>query len=264
MIDDTGGRTPAGDDAVAQSSGRPGILKRSFDILSAFRPGDVCVQPTELARRAGLSKATGHRIVQEMVNLGVLERSEGGVRIGLRMFEIGQLVPLHSPLRAAALPFLSDLADTTGGAMHLAVLEGADVVYLEIVNPIKGLSSRPGGRLPAQSTAAGRAILAFSPDSLIAGVLEQATSDRRNRGRAPSRAELAEVRAHRFARDPEGDRGAVEAVAVPVLDLDGFAIAALSLVHPAGTRQLDRFVPALQIAAKGLSRTLHRHAPKGR
>lgn len=259
MIDDAPASAAPCGASEKQSAARAGMLKRSFDILNAFRPGDVCVQPTELARRTGLSKATGHRIVQEMVNLGILERSEAGVRIGLRMFEIGQLVPLHSPLRVAALPFLTDLADTTGGAMHLAVLEGADVVYLEIVNPIKGLSSRTGGRLSAQSTAAGWAILAFSPPSVVLSVREQSPADPRFHGR-PSGDELAQVRAHRFARDPEGDRGAVEAVAVPVLDHQGAAVAALSLLHPAGSRQLHRFVPALQVAAKGLSRTLHRYA----
>ena len=121
MSDETAVQVASTDSARLPS--RSGILKRSFDILNAFRPGDVCVQPTELARRTGLSKATGHRIVQEMVNLGILERSDAGVRIGLRMFEIGQLVPLNSTLRVAALPFLTDLAETTGGAMHLAVLE---------------------------------------------------------------------------------------------------------------------------------------------
>ncbi|HHV22517.1 MAG TPA: IclR family transcriptional regulator [Propionibacterium sp.] len=257
MSDETAVQVASTDSARLPS--RSGILKRSFDILNAFRPGDVCVQPTELARRTGLSKATGHRIVQEMVNLGILERSDAGVRIGLRMFEIGQLVPLHSPLRVAALPFLTDLAETTGGAMHLAVLEGNDVVYLEIVNPIKGLSSRPGGRLPAQATAAGWAILAFSPPEVAARTLANSPADRRGPGRRPTAEELARVRTQRYARDPEGDREAVEAIAVPVLDLTGRSIAALSLLHPAGTQELRRFVPALQVAAKALSRILHRH-----
>lgn len=249
-----------GSDRGAAGPSRSGILKRSFDILNAFRPGDVCLQPTELARRAGLSKATGHRIVAEMVQLGMLERGESGVRIGLRMFEIGQLVPLHSPLRVAALPFLNDIAVATGGAAHLAVLEGADVVYLDVVNPIKGLSSRPGGRLPVQSTAAGWAILAFSPDAVLVGL--EGTRNLRGRtvhrapGRMPTPAELAEVRAQRFARDPGGDRDAVEAIAVPVLDAAGQAIAALSLLHPSGTQQVSRFAPALQVAARCLSRAL--------
>ncbi|WP_176451734.1 IclR family transcriptional regulator [Enemella dayhoffiae] len=237
---------------------RSGILSRSLDILSAFGPGDVTLPPAELARRAGLSKATGHRIVQEMVSLGVLERSTAGVRIGMRMFEIGQLFPLHSPLRAAALPFLSDLADTTGGALHLAVLDGEEVVYLEIVQPIKGLSSRPGGRLPAISTAAGWAILAFSPEPVIAQVLQRAGVPGRVRNRPPTRDQLAQVRALRYAEDPEGDRGPVVAVAVPVLNLEGYAVAALSLLYPAGAPQLYRFVPALQVAAKGLGRALAR------
>lgn len=235
------------------------MLTRSFAILNAFRPGDVSVQPTELARRTGLSKATGHRIVREMVDLGILERTDAGVSIGLRMFEIGQLVPLHSPLRVAALPFLTDLSEATGGAMHLAVLEGADVVYLEIVNPIKGLSSRTGGRLPARSTAAGWAILAFSTDQVVREVLGPSFATPRDRSR-PRPEDLAGVRAHRFACDPEGDSGAVKAVAVPVLDRSGAAIAALSLLHPTGTSQQHRFVPALQVAAKALGRTVHRHS----
>lgn len=67
------------------------MLEHARMVLSAFRPTDFAVSPTDLAKRAGLSKATGHRNVRDMLEIGYLERAEGGVRLGLRMFELEQM-----------------------------------------------------------------------------------------------------------------------------------------------------------------------------
>ena len=149
-------------------------LHRVVRVLSAFRPEDDVLGPSELARRTGLPKSTVHRIMHALADEGLLERSGQEARLGLRLFEIGQRVPRRRVLRDAALPYMADLWEATRQTIHLAVLEGTEVVDVEILHAPGGpdVPSRVGGRLPAHATGAGKAILAFSPPEVVQRVLE--------------------------------------------------------------------------------------------
>ncbi|NED58929.1 helix-turn-helix domain-containing protein, partial [Micromonospora aurantiaca] len=81
----------------------------------------------------GLPKSTAHRIALDLAEAGLLERDGARVRLGLRLFEIGQRVPRQRVLRDAAVPYMSDLREATRQTVHLAVLEGTEVVYVEIL-----------------------------------------------------------------------------------------------------------------------------------
>lgn len=252
---------PTRDSAAREEGSRTGMLQRTFDILGAFRPNDLSVPPAQLARRAGLSKATGHRIIQEMVSLGMLEKTESGVRLGLRMFEIGQLVPMQRNLRRAALPFMSDLREATRATVHLAVLEGTDVLYVEIMQRAEDLPSRVGGRIPAYATGVGKAMLAYSPPYVVEQVLARPL-----RKFGPNtithpdvlRKELGTIRRQGVAYDREEAMDGLVCAAAPVLSLDGAVIGGLSVSNRVGAISPQRVAPAVRIAALGLGRTLHR------
>jgi DNA-binding IclR family transcriptional regulator len=149
-------------------------LHRVVAVLGAFRAEEDAVGAAELARRTGLPRSTVHRIVLSLVEEGMLERHGSEVRLGLRLFEIGQRVPRQRALRDAARPYMSDLREATRQTIHLAVLEGGEVVYVDILASPGGppLPSRVGGRLPAHATGVGKAILAFSPQETVRTVLE--------------------------------------------------------------------------------------------
>ncbi|MEV0168664.1 helix-turn-helix domain-containing protein [Nonomuraea fuscirosea] len=136
--------------------------ERIAAILSAFSPGDNLLGATQIARRTSLPRSTVHRLAADLVSCGLLERHGTGIRLGLRLFELGQRVPRRRLLRQAALPYMADLREATGQTVHLAVIEGSDVVYLEILEALDSpnLPSALGGRLPAAATGAGRR---FSP-----------------------------------------------------------------------------------------------------
>src|ERR1700742_5042020 len=149
-------------------------LHRVVAVLSAFRGEENAVSPAELARRVGLPRSTVHRIVASLVSEGLLERHAAEVRLGVRLFEIGQRVPRQRVLRDAALPYLHDLSEATRQTVHLAILEGSQVVYVDILVAAGAppLPSRVGGRLPAHATGVGKAMLAFSPPEVTQAVLD--------------------------------------------------------------------------------------------
>ena len=87
--------------------------------------------PRARAAHGASPLATVHRVVVRLVEWGGLERVPGGVRPGLRLFELGQLVPQRARLSELALPFMGDLYAVTHEVVSLAILDGTDTVWVE-------------------------------------------------------------------------------------------------------------------------------------
>jgi len=230
-------------------------------LLDAFRPMDTTVTLAELARRAGLPKPTAHRLAHQMLDLGLLESTSGGLRLGLHLFELGQLVPRQRGLREAARPHLDALRQATGETVHLAILESPDVVYLEKLAGTNGpaLPSRVGGRMPAHCTAVGKVLLAHAPppvrNAVLAGPLARRTARTIVMPGLLAR-ELMTVRRSGLAYEHEESAAGVVCAAAPIIDSSGVAVAAVSLSGWSNRLVLDRLTPALRTAARLLSRTL--------
>lgn len=237
------------------------FLRRAVAVLGAFRADDADLGAAELARRSGLPKSTAHRIALDLVEAGLLERRGPRVRLGLKLFEIGQRVPRQRVLRDAAVPHMSDLREATRQTVHLAVLEGREVVYVEILGSAGGprMPSQVGGRLPANVTGVGKAILAFSPPDVVRSVLEAGlvkTSERSVTAPGLLARELERIRREGVAYDREESGTGIVCAASPVLGPDGFALGALSVSGRATTMRLATVAPAVHTAALTLSRTL--------
>ncbi|MGW5156591.1 IclR family transcriptional regulator [Nonomuraea wenchangensis] len=237
------------------------FLRRVATVLSAFRADDGDLGASELARRTGLPKSTVHRITLGLAEAGLLERHGGQVRLGLRLFEIGQRVPRQRVLRDAALPYMTDLREATRQTVHLAVLEGHEVVYVEILPTPGGptLPSRVGGRFPAPVTGVGKAILAFSPAETVRAVLQQELpriSERSVIAPGVLARQLDRVRAEGVAFDREESGAGIVCAASPVLAPDGTALGALSVSGWSSTMRMARVAPAVRTAALALSRAL--------
>lgn len=105
-------------------------------------------------RPAAQVRARAHRLVGELVRLGLVERTpEGTYRIGLGLFVLGQPAPSVRELCDTALPYLGDLHDATQENVHPAVPDGTDTLFLEKVTgrratPIVSRTSRRGPRPP--------------------------------------------------------------------------------------------------------------------
>ena len=117
--------------AASQPAGElSSVLGKARMILDAFDTDHSDLSLTELTRRSGVAKATVHRLVGELVEWGLLERAGTKYRLGLRLFELGQLVPRQRILRDAALPYMEDLLLATQETVHFAVRDGIDVLYI--------------------------------------------------------------------------------------------------------------------------------------
>jgi DNA-binding IclR family transcriptional regulator len=240
------------------------VVARVGLLLAAFGPNDCALGVSELARRTGLAKSTVHRLVQELVTRSLLDRDGSAVRLGMRLFELGQLVPKQRTLRDASVPYMADLREATRQTVSLAILEGHEVVYVEILRSSHGpaLPSRVGGRLPAHATGVGKVILAHSPQSVLDNAFGrplQRLSPRTITSRHVLQTELEKIRTSGRGFDHEESGHGIVCAASPVFGPGGI-LGALSVSGWSGRLDLQRVAPAVQTAALALSRTLTRDA----
>ncbi len=246
------------------ATARPGIevLNRAVDLLTAFTegPGSM-LSLAEIARRTGLPKPTLHRLLAALDVLGLVEKTPSGYQLGIRLFELGEHVPRKQKLREAALPFLQDLFEASHDTVHLAVLDGTDVVYLERIRGHKpiNVASRVGGRLPAYCTGVGKALLAFNPEAALK-VLAMPLTPRTPYTITSHQVlaeELARIRSTGLSYDREENSIGIVCVAAPIM-LDDRAIGAISITCSPPKTDVQQYASAVKAAALGIRRSIAR------
>jgi IclR family acetate operon transcriptional repressor len=237
------------------------VISKAFAILQCFDQGHRVLTLAELARRTSMPKPTVHRLVGVLIDLRVLEKTDHGYRLGMRLFELGGLVaPPHS-IREAARPYLSDLHESTHHVVHLGILDEGEVLYLEKINGHRSVKapSRVAGRMPAHCTAIGKALLAFAPPQVLGAILESPMPALTPHTITLPRLlldQLTIVRKTGIAVDSEESALGLYCVASPVMDRDGNAVAAVSLSARKVAIDPARVGAAVRMTAMGVSRVI--------
>jgi DNA-binding IclR family transcriptional regulator len=209
---------------------------------------------SEICYRVDMPKTTVFRYLQTLCACGFVTHDPDTdlYRIGLRVWELGQTV--HEPLRVRelALPAMRGLRDQFNETVNLGVLDGLDVVYIEIIESRRSLrmQAQLGGRDPVYSTALGKAVLAFMPEPQWAAHIPPALAPRTDRTvTSLSRLQkaLALTRERGFALDDEENEEGARCIAAPIFNHQGQALAAVSLSAPA-SRLTDRLLPKVAAA----------------
>ncbi|MGH3724643.1 MAG: IclR family transcriptional regulator [Mycobacterium sp.] len=242
---------------ITEAATPSAVIDRVSLLLDAFDgPGRLTL--AQLVRRTGLPRSSVHRMLERLVHLRWLRRDGRDYELGTRLVELGSLAVHQDRLHAAALPMLHELHRATGLVVHLAILDGTDVVYLEKIGAGMGaaVSTRVGGRQPAHCTASGKAILAYRGETLD-GFTALARKTRYSIGSAAQlRPELDKVRGHGVAFDREELQQGVGCVAAPIGSI-GDAVAAVSVCGPMPRMTFDqRLVAPVRMTAMGIWRNV--------
>lgn len=246
--------------SMANSPTGDALLDRVLRLFEALE-AQPQLHPGELADRAGLPRTTGYRLIQELTSRGLLMRADSGeIDIGQRLWELAQGAPISRTLRQASLPYMQDVNAVVGQTTQLAVLEDAGVLIVErlsqhgaVVNPAEVAST-----MPAHLTSMGHALLAFSTPQALEEWWEGHQEITRAE-RPQLRRELAEAKTRGYAALGGLINSETSGISVPILNSRGFAEAALTIVVPRSSPDIPTFLMALQTAARGISRALHRH-----
>jgi IclR family KDG regulon transcriptional repressor len=214
-------------------------VERAMQILSAFDGEHADLGVTDIAQSTGLHKATVHRIMITLLNGGFLQRAADGerFRLGLRVVELGLGALRGLDLRRAAFPYMKQLVERFDETCDLGIFDRGSVLYVEVVHSQHSLTIavRVGRRLPAYCTASGRVFLAFLPPEVVEPLLNQPLkpcTEKTTTSLPRLRAELEATRQRGYALDDEEFEKGIRAVSVPVRDMDGNVIAALSMPGP--------------------------------
>lgn len=251
---------------VAGNTGAPGVgvVARAFDLLGAYDEAHRSLTLSELARRAGLPLATAHRLCAELVAVGALSRrGSGEYVIGRRLWMTGMLSPVQTGLRELAAPFLHDIHAATRATVHLAVRDGAEVLYLDRVGGGDSVPvvSRIGGRLPLHCTGVGKVLLAHAPAEVVSEALDRPVRYTPFTVVQPAvlAGQLERIRRDGFATTVDEMTVGASSIAVPIVrPTTGCAevVAALGIVVVHLRRDRPRLLAALDIAARGVGRLL--------
>jgi len=241
--------------ASARRSAAPvSVLDRAIALLDAVKDSEGSTTITALAADTGMPKSTVSRLVAELTRQRYLERTDEGVTLGLRLFELGARAVLPRRLLAAAAPVIRNLWHVTGERVGLWVHQGTDMVSIAAVaGRLPMLSTRAGTRSPALTTASGKAYLAFCTDPSVvdrvsAPLIQDAAADFRD--------ELSHVRTAVVAVDREVSYPGILAVASPVLSADRHVLGAISIAGPSGAMDPERVTPLIRSASATVTRRL--------
>jgi DNA-binding IclR family transcriptional regulator len=244
-------------------------VANAMRLLKVFSDDSYEIGISDLGKRLQLPKSTVHRLASTLIDANMLEQSEenGKYRLGLAMFELGSLVRRKMDVSSEAKPFLMALREKTGETVHLAILDGASIMYINSLESKQAIRMTLdiGMRKPAHSTAAGKVLLAFQPADVVEQVLAEGLH-----GHTPTtiidpeefRHELAQIRSRGYAMNDEENQVGVRSVAAPVRDYAGNVIAATSVAGPAQRltkKVMTGFAPEVVNAADAISARLGYH-----
>lgn len=243
-------------------------LERGLAILSCFTAKRPVMGIADLADTLGMSRSTTHRYVITLLALGYLEQvASRKYRLGLRVSDLGMSALNATGLREHSHPHLEELRRQTGCSAGLALLDGTEVLYVDSARSVRrareeiDLSLHPGSRLPVHCTATGKMLLAELPEELQRDLLAELKLPKRGpktiTGKKALREELDRVAKAGIATSNEELVAKLNAIAAPVRDSTGQAIAALGLTAPASAmaskKLLDSHGPRLIETAKEIT-----------
>src|SRR6266568_3579255 len=148
-----------------------GALLHCLAILDMFERDRPIIGIGEMAQQLGTHRSTTSRLAATLAAAGYLESAgeAGRYRLSGKLAALGQLVASEDQVRRAARPALEELVQRLGETGHLAVLDGAEAVMIEVVDGwhTVRMHSWAGKRSPAHCSSMGKALLAGLPEAEV-------------------------------------------------------------------------------------------------
>lgn len=232
------------------------------------------VPAAAIARTLGLPRSSTYHLLAAMADEGYLVHlpEDRAYTLGEAAFGLASGYSRRGPLTRLATPVVARLVEKIGESAHLSVMHGRDIAYLieERAPHRPPLVSHVGVRLPSQSTASGRAMLSRLPASQLRALFPSADAfdDVLAGGpRTPAalRAVLAGVHDRGYAWEREEVTPGLSSIALPVVDVTGWPLAAIAVTFRADQHPEDSWagiVAAIAPHARELERRLRGGSPE--
>jgi DNA-binding IclR family transcriptional regulator len=192
-----------------------------------------------LSEDLDMNKSTVFRFLSTLCSLGYVQQNPVSRQYSLtfKFFQIGREINLNLTLASQVRPFMEMLLKETGESVHLAVLQGLKVLYIDQVESTNSLrvNVEIGKTFPAYSVGVGKAILAFMPETEVIGLFQEEVFIKFTEKTINSLDDLLEdlkkVRERGYALDDEECMAELACIAVPLFS-SGAPAAAMSVTFP--------------------------------
>ncbi|QHN04972.1 IclR family transcriptional regulator [Granulicella sp. WH15] len=262
----------------AKSKSAPvGVITKVLKILELLDRAPDGLQLRDLARQTGINKSTVHRFASHLEAEAYLFRDAGGTyTLGPKLARLGSGISFQATLCKICRPMLEHLWKVTGETINLAILDGSDVLYLDILETLHTfrLVSKVGMRRPFHCTSLGKAIVANIKDEqvreqLFANVqFDEGKTPRSITSIGRLKRDLVNIRERGFALDEGEAVTGVRCLGAAILGADGKVVGGISISGPMVrvTRELlPLFSMKLREAAQEISTCLgYRPAEKNK
>lgn len=239
-----------------------GVVSKVLHILETLHEAPSGLQLKDVASQTGINKSTAYRFLAHLEHEGYVFRdASGGYAIGVRLARLASGMSYQTTLCKLSRPILQQLWRATGETVNLAVLDGREVLYLDVMESSHTfrLVSQVGIRRPVYCTALGKVMLAYIPDEeqqyFFTGLKFERFTSQTVKGIQPLRKEFAIIRQRGYSIDNEEAYLGSRCIGAPIFESSGKIAAALSVSGPT-TRVTREKVPAFAALAKNAAMTI--------
>ena len=212
------------------------ILAKGLVLLDEIARNIGGVSATELADRVGIHKTSVYRYLNTLQNAGYVRNDgDGSYGLGNKILELSSHLLRQMPLRETARSYLVALSNDTQKSVHLCVLDGTEVVYIDKVESQRTLPimSRIGSHAPAYCTSVGKALLSALPMDQLVAMLGDIGFERRTPNTITSAVEFLDdirrTQERRYAVDDEEHEEGIVCYAALVREYGGHSVGAISI-----------------------------------
>jgi IclR family KDG regulon transcriptional repressor len=225
------------------------------------------VQPSELVKALGYSRANVHRLLATFINIGYVVREEKGYSLTFKLFKLGSTVPLSRNLRDVAKPIMIELMGVAQENIYLTVLVENMVIAIDEVKSSHHLTLNPDVTYsyPVYACASGKLFLSALSDEELEEAVSGLTMEKRAVGTITDRGEFLETVKHRreegYSLEIREFSSDLNSVAAPIYDYRSKLVATISISGPSMRLTEERIyelIPSLKDTARRISERLGR------
>jgi DNA-binding IclR family transcriptional regulator len=224
-----------------------GTLGKAVAVLEAIAVSDTPMRFRDLTNCIDQPRGTLHRQVSNLLEEGLLEiNADQSYSLGFRFLKFAARAWSSNGFREIAEPHLKALHELTGETIHLGILKGAEVIYLDKVESRQAvrMHSQVGNSSPCYCTGVGKAGLSALPDAEILARLSDVNFNQFTSTTLISPqaiiSEIEEIRASGNAFDREEHEPGIHCIAAPVFTEDRSVVGGLSVTAPCYRVPVDK------------------------
>lgn len=242
-------------------------VDRALTILEMFNEGTEELGILEVGERMELPKSTVHGIIKTLVMRGYLVQNKDTkkYKLGIRLFELGNIVSKGLDIKEKARPYLREVFNQTGETVHLVRFENTEAVYVDKRESDSAIRmySQVGRKAPLHCTGVGKAIMAYLDKDLQKSILlsteMEAYTEKTILDKKLILEELDKIRERGYATDDEEIELGLFCVAAPIFDSNDSVIGAVSTAGPKFRFTEEKILVAkkcIRVAARSISREM--------